>query len=161
MKNPVIYHNSFDFSQVKTYSFYQSDSAFFDSQSLSHAQRNRIEIAVEKSLNAQGFIYSDIDNADIIVTYHLVKNKPQDYRSYNKSVLFCPHCLKANTWQQDNNDWHVYRGGLILDLVDPKRNRSVWRSIYPLNFKEKDNSTEQNEKIMDAVEIMLLQYPGK
>ncbi|TWX70817.1 DUF4136 domain-containing protein [Colwellia demingiae] len=160
MNNPVTYHTSFDFSKVKTYSFYPSDSKFFDSQSLSHAQRNRIEIAIEKSLNAQDFNYSDLVNADIIVTYHLVKGTRQDYQDYNKVVLFCPHCLKANTWQQDNDDWSIYPGGLIIDLVDPKRNRSVWRSIYPLDFKPKDNSTTQNEKTMEAVDVMLTQYPG-
>ncbi|PKI17727.1 DUF4136 domain-containing protein [Colwellia sp. 12G3] len=161
MKNPVTYHSSFDFSQVKKYSFYQSDSTFFDSQSLSHSQRNRIEIAIEKSLNAQDFVYSDLENADIIITYHLVKRNKKNYQDYNKAVLFCPHCLKANTWQQDNNAWSVYPGGLIIDLVDPKKNRSVWRSIYPLKYKQKDNSKIQNEKIMEAVDIMLMQYPGK
>ena len=73
MANPVIYHSSFDFSQVQKYSFYQRDSTFFDSQSLAYSQRNRIEIAIEKSLNKQGFVYSDLEVADIIVTYHLVK----------------------------------------------------------------------------------------
>lgn len=160
-KNPVIYHSSFNFPQVKTYSFYQSDSTFFDSQSLSHSQRNRIEIAIENSLNEQGFVYTDIENADVIVTYHIVKRNHKDYQAYNKAVLFCSHCLKANTWQQDNNDWVVYPGGLIIDLVDPKRNRSVWRSIYPLKYDQKDNSKIQNEIIIEAVDIMLMQYPGK
>ncbi|HBY88749.1 MAG TPA: DUF4136 domain-containing protein [Colwellia sp.] len=159
MNNPVIYHTSFDFSQVKTYSFYASDSNFFDSQSLSHSQRNRIELAIEKSLNAQEFVYGDLKDADIIVTYYLVKGKRQDYQNYNKVVLFCPHCLKANTWQQNNDEWSIYPGGLIIDLVDPKRNRSVWRSIYPLDFEAKDNSTIQNEKTMEAVNTMLTQYP--
>lgn len=161
MNNPVTYHSGFDFSQVEKYSFYTSDSRFFDSQSLSHSQRNRIEIAIEKSLNAQGFVYSDIDSTDIIVTYHFVKRDAKDYQNYNKVVLFCPHCLKANTWQQDNNDWSAYPGGLIIDLVDPKKHRSVWRSIYPLDYDVKDNSKELNDKIKAAVDIMLTQYPDK
>jgi len=157
--NPVIYYDSFDFTQVKNYSFYLSDSSFFDSQSLSHAQRSRIELAIEKNLNEQAFNYSEVNKADIIVTYHLVKNRQEDYQAYNKSVLFCSHCLKANTWKKNSNDWQVYPGGLIIDLVDPKRNRSVWRSIYPLKFTVKDNSQKQNEIIMEAVNIMLSQYP--
>jgi hypothetical protein len=161
MKNPVVYHHSFDFTQITTYSFYKSDSSFFDSQSLSHSQRNRIEIAIERTLNEQGFTYTDIDNAEIIVTYHLAKGNGQDYQKYNKAVRFCTPCLRANAWQIENNEWHVYRDGLILDLVNPKNNRSIWRSIYPLDFKGKDSSTEQNEKIMEAVNIMLTQYPGK
>ncbi len=161
LKNPVIYHSSFDFSKVKTYSFYPSNSTFIDSQSLNYAQRNRIELAIEKSLNAQDFSYSDINNADMIITYHLVKRKSKDYKAYNKAIRFCQHCLKANAWQQNNNEWHVYPGGLIIDLIDPKKNRSVWRSIYPLKFKQKDNSKTKNEKIIEAVEIMLIQYPRK
>jgi len=161
MKNPVTYHSGFDFSQVKKYSFYSSGSSFFDSQSLSHTQRNRIELAIEKSLNAQNFVYSDIDSADIIVTYYFVKKNPTEYQNYNKAILFCPYCLKANTWQQDNNEWHAYPGGLIIDLVDPKKNRSVWRSIYPLKHDVKDNSNDLNEKIIKTVDIMLRQYPRK
>lgn len=161
MKNPVTYHTSFDFSLVKKYSFYSSGSPFFDSQNLNHSQRNRIEIAIEKNLNKQGFVYSNIDNTDIIVTYHLVKNNPDEYQAYNKAILFCPHCLKANTWQQDNNQWHAYPGGLIVDLIDPKKHRSVWRSIYPLKYNAKDNSNELNEKIITAVDNMLQQYPKK
>ena len=160
-KNPVIYYNNFDFSQVKTYSFYTSGSDFFDSQNLSHAQRSGIELAIEKSLDKQDFEYSELNKADLIITYHLVKNQPQDYISYNKSVRFCAHCLKANNWKQENNNWSLYPGGLIIDLVDPKRKRSVWRSIYPLNFETKDNSAALNEKVLEAVDNMLTQYPGK
>lgn len=159
MKNPVTYHNSFDFSQVKKYSFYSSGSSFFDSQNLNHSQRNRIEIAIEKNLNKQGFVYSDINNTDIIITYHLVSSNPSEYQAYNKAIRFCSHCLKANTWQQNNKDWYVYPGGLIIDLIDPKKDRSVWRSIYPLKYKVKDNSQELNDKIITAVNNMLQQYP--
>ena len=146
---------------MKSYSFYESNSDFFDSQNLNHAQRNRIELAIEKSLDSQNFHYSNVNSADIIVTYHLVQKSSRSYNAYNKSVLFCAHCLRANSWNKGSTAWQVYPGGLIIDLIDPKNNRSVWRSIYPLNFKVKDNSMEINEKITDAVAAMLSQYPTK
>ncbi|KGJ96644.1 protein of unknown function DUF4136 [Colwellia psychrerythraea] len=161
MKNPVIYYDKFDFTQVKSYSFYSSGSTFFDSQNLPHSQRSSIELAIERSLDAQNFHYSELDKADIIVTYHLVKKQTQDYVNYNKAVLFCSYCLRANAWRKNSSDWRVYPGGLIIDLVDPKRNRSVWRSIYPLDFEAKDNSKQLNEKIIEAVNSMLTQYPDK
>lgn len=160
-KSPVIYYNSFDFSQVKNYSFYQSGTEFFDSQNLNHAQRNRIELAIEKSLDSQNFRYSNVDNADIIVTYHLVKKSADSYKAYNKSILFCAHCLRANSWEKGSIPWEVYPNALIIDLVDPNNNRSVWRSIHPLNFEDKDNSTEMNTKISEAVSTMLSHYPTK
>jgi len=161
MSNPVIHHNNFNFAKVKTYSFYTSDSVFYDSQNLSHSRRSSIELAIEKNLDTQSFKYSELDEADIIVTYHIVNKRPQEYQDYNKAVRFCSHCLKANAWQQNDNDWKVYPGGLIIDLIDPKRNRSVWRSIYPLKFTAKDNSKTQNEIIIEAVNTMLFHYPTK
>ncbi len=159
--SPVIYYNSFDFSQVNSYSFYQSGSEFFDSQNLSYAQRSRIELAIEKHLDSQSFHYSDLNSADIIVTYHIVEQSTANYKAYNKSVLFCAHCLRANSWIKGSTPWQVSPGSLIIDLVDPKNNRSVWRSIYPLNYQVEDNSMVMNEKITNAVAAMLSQYPRK
>ena len=79
--SPVIYYNSFDFSQVNSYSFYQSGSEFFDSQNLSYAQRSRIELAIEKHLDSQSFHYSDLNSADIIVTYHIVEQSTASYKA--------------------------------------------------------------------------------
>jgi hypothetical protein len=44
-------------------------------------------------------------------------------------------------------------------LIDPKRNRSVWRSIAPLEIDEKDNSQVVNDKIQQTIVRMLQQYP--
>lgn len=157
-KNPVIYQSTFNFSAVKQYSFYLSNSPFYSSQSLSHDQRNRIEIAIEKALNKKDLTYTDPANADIIVTYYITKGSLLDYQTYNKVVRFCAACLKANTWQQHNNDWHVYTNALIIDLVNPTKERSVWRSISPLKFDTKDSGAERNKKIINAVNVMLEQY---
>lgn len=157
--NGVIYHNEFEFSQVKTYGFYPRDSAFSDTQSLSHNLRNSIEIAIEKNMENQDFAYAEVDAADILVTYHLASGRAQDYSRYNKAVLFCQHCLKANSWYQSDEAIKIAKGTLVLDLIDPKKNRSVWRSAQPLSIKDKDNSRKVNQKIQQAVEIMLLQYP--
>ena len=157
--NGVIYHNQFDFSQVKTYGFYPLDSEFTEVQSLSYNLRNSIEIAIEKTMEKQAFSYAEIDSADILVTYHLLTGKSRDYSRYNKAVLFCQHCLKANTWHQSDNAVKLSKGSLIIDLVDPKKNRSVWRSAQPLSIKDKDNSREVNQKIQQAVQFMLSQYP--
>ena len=50
-------------------------------------------------------------------------------------------------------------GSLILDIIDPNNQRSVWRSVYPLGFKATDNSREMQEKISQAVDSMLRDYP--
>ncbi len=158
-KAGVVYHDGFDFTAVKSYSFYDRNSTFSETQSLLDSRRNAIEIAIERTMAEKKFGYAEIEQADVIVTYYMFNDKRGDYSNYNKAVHFCTHCLRATTWQTDQKYASVSRGSLVLDLVDPKQNRSVWRSVYPLNLKEKENSAETNDRIKQAVSIMLAQYP--
>ncbi|GAA0813558.1 hypothetical protein GCM10009111_09120 [Colwellia asteriadis] len=154
----AIFHTQFNFSAVTSYSIYHRNSDFTDTQNLADTRRNSIEIAIEKSMERRNFHYTKPEDADIVVTYHMIKN-PSDYKRYNKAVLFCQQCLQANNWHQGSDRLTVKVNSLIIDLVDPNRRRSVWRSIQPLNIKDKDNSQEINEKIQQAVNDMLVQYP--
>lgn len=155
----VVYHGNFDFSQVKSYSLYHRNSPFSDSQSLIYTHRNAIEIAIERAMGAQKFNYAEPEQADVIVTYYLVNGKPSEYINYNDVVRFCVNCLRASVWQTSNQYSNLSRGNLILDLIDAKNKRSVWRSASPLDIKSKDNSAEFNEKIQEAVNSMLAMYP--
>jgi hypothetical protein len=155
----VAYHDSFDFSAVQSYSFYDRNSSFTEVQSLLDSRRNTIEMAIEKAMANQEFSYVEVEQADVIVAYHVLKGSRTDYSSYNKWVHFCPHCLRASAWIKDNKYSAATHGSLIVDIVDPKKKRSVWRSIYPLNIKGKDNSAKSNDKIQQAVATMLAQYP--
>jgi hypothetical protein len=126
---------------------------------MTDSKRNSIEIAIEKALTQQGFHYQESDKADIVIAYHLLKGKKSDYRDYNKAVLFCHLCLKANNWYNEGNALQMKQGSLIIDLIDPKRKRSVWRSVAPLKLNDKDNSRTLNDKIQQKVQLMFQQYP--
>jgi hypothetical protein len=155
----VVYHDSFDFSKVKSYSLYNRNSPFTDSQNLLDSRRNAIEIAIERTMSSNKFDYIEPEQADVIVTYYLLNGKFSEYSNYNEVVRFCAHCLRANAWQTNHQYSNIAQGSLILDLIDPKNKRSVWRSAYPLNIKVKDNSTKINAKIQQGVNSMLALYP--
>ncbi len=155
----AIYQTRYDFSQVEKYSIYDRNSEFSEFQNISDITRNGIEIAIEKSMEKQGFHYSEQSDADLIVSYHIINGNRQDYSKYNKGVRYCEHCVRASTWQAEEKDWSLSPGNLILDLVDPKSKRSVWRSVYPLDIDIKDNSRAVNEKILNAVNTMLIKFP--
>lgn len=154
----VVYHDSFDFSAVESYSLYERNSVFGENQSLLSTHRNTIEIAIERSMANQHFSYQALDKADVIVTYHVLNNS-RDYVKYNEMIRFCTHCLRATAWATDRQYSAIRRGSLILDLVDPKQNRSVWRSVYPLGLEAEENSADTNDKIKKAVSAMLAEYP--
>ncbi len=158
-KTGVVYHEGFDFSQVKSYSFYSRNSAFTDSQSLIDTRRNAIEIAIERTMENNNFNFLEPEHADVIVTYYLFDGKVREYSTYNDVIRFCTRCLRASTWQTENQYSTLKKGSLIIDLVDPTSKRSVWRSAYPLGIKAKDNSAKLNEKTQQAVNLMLAQFP--
>lgn len=155
----VVFHDSFDFSAVKSYSLYGRNSAFTETQALLDSHRNAIEIAIERSMAKNKFSYAELEQADLIVTYYVLNGKRNDFSKYNKQVQFCQHCLRATAWNTDNKYSMSMHDGLIVDLLDPKNQRSVWRSSYSLDYDGKDNSAEANEKIQQAVASMLAQYP--
>ena len=158
-KAGAVYQTRFDFSQVKNYSLYQRNSDDIVLQSISDVTRNRIEIAIEKSMDKQGFSYSELDNADVIVSYHLISKTAKNLSQYNKTVRYCAYCLIANTWQSDSKNGEVTAGNLIIDLFDVKTKRSVWRSVYPLDIDNQENAQQTNNRITLSISLMLALYP--
>ena len=126
-KAGVVYQDSFGFSTVKSYSLYDRNSPFSETQSLLDTRRN---------------------------------GKWHEYANYNKMVRFCTQCLRATTWRTEQQYVAISQGSLVVDLIDPKQNRSVWRSVHPLGLKTKENSADTNDRIKLAVSTMLAQYPS-
>jgi len=181
------YFRYFDFSNVKNYAFYARNNDTLGYQNLSDVTRNSIEFTIENQLDKRGLKYKDISDADVIVSYFWVATKEQrsanrSYRKknqrplvnphaaaeksrnmelsqYNKGVRYCAPCLKLSANGEQVSKINTDEGALIIDLISPKSKRSVWRSSYPVEVKEKDNSQEIQQRIQRAVEEMLLQYP--
>lgn len=158
--NPVNarFHQYFDFSNVKSYSTFARNSDFIDFQNLSDSLRNHIELAIENALEQQGFQFAPPDNADLLVGYHLITHKPKELTAYNEGVKYCAPCLLTASGHKPKS-LVMKPGSLIIDLIDPKTERSIWRSSISVNLKTQDNSQEQQSKIQIAVAQMLQLYP--
>jgi hypothetical protein len=155
------YQTSFSFSEVKSYSFYDRNSDFSDFQNISDSTRNSIELAIEQVLDNNGFTYELEDKADIILTYHVVSDNTKELVRYNAGVAYCSSCLRGGEAKKDKNLWKIIPGSLIIDVINPDRKRSVWRSVYYLKLDaEKDNSKEAQLKIYQAIDAMMDKYPN-
>jgi len=150
----------FDFSTVKSYSFYDRNADFFDYQSLSGVMRNNIELAIEQELDLQELNYQPIEKADVVVSYFWVKGHGKELQQYNKGINYCAACLniKSATNKQQSQKIATKADSLIIDIIDPIKKRSVWRSSYPLKINVKENSQEVQNKIKTAVKQMFKQY---
>lgn len=154
------YQTNYNFSDVKSYTFYNRNSDFSDLQNIGDATRNNIELAIEQVLDKKGFNYRNEDEADIVVTYHLFSGNNKDLLRYNKGVTYCSGCLRGGEGPKERKPWKVPPGSLIVDVIDPDSKRSVWRSVYDLKLNaEKDNSKETQLKIYQAIDAMIGKYP--
>jgi hypothetical protein len=153
------FRESFDFSTVESYSTYGRNSAFGDLQNLKDTTRNTIELAIEQGFDENGLRYQTLENADIVIAYHVLNHNFAELNKYNQQVKYCGYCLSKGKNSRVELEKKLRSGSLVLDIIDPKSQRSVWRSIYPLGFKEQDNSRELQEKISNAIDTMLRDYP--
>lgn len=154
----VKYSALFDFSTVKNYSFYQRNSDFSDWQSLSDTRRNSIELAIEKAMAEYGFSYVPTNKADVIFTYYWADHGGAEFKRYNEGVVYCSYCLTHSHTGDRSDKLMMNAGSLIIDAIDPRSKRSVWRTSYPLKIKDKDNSHEMHEKVIQAVNVMLKNF---
>lgn len=155
----VKYQEIYDFAQVKKYSLYPRNHEFNEWQSVNDALRNDIELAIEKALDSQGYQYASTTDSDIVITYFLVGNSTRSYQRYNNGVNYCSYCLVYESSGSRADSLNIAAGSIILDAVDLKTKRSVWRSSYPLRIKPKDNSRKMQAKIHDVIAVMLEKLP--
>ena len=151
----VKYQEIFDFSTIQKYSLYKRDDEFNEWQLISDAIRNDIEFAIENALDQQGYKYSSLEDSDVVITYHLVSGMPAGLKKYNNGVNYCSYCLVNATTGSRADKLSIGPGHIIIDVINAKTKRSVWRSGYPLNIKAKDNSRMAQDKIHHVIALML------
>lgn len=153
------YQKNFAFSQLKTYRLMERDSKFSEFQNINHILRNNIELALEQQLDKQGLSYLAEETTDVIVSYYVIDGNFKQLTRYDKGVNFCRFCDSFYHSTSGQKKLPMQRGSLVVDLIDTKTKRSVWRSVYPLKAKVKDNSMQVKEKLDSAVSMMFDQFP--
>lgn len=155
----IKYQEDFDFSQVESYGIYPRNSSFTEWQSISDATRNNVELAIEQVLDQRGFTYQDADNADIVIGYHFINSNTGELKQYNQGTGYCGFCLRGGETSFYNVDLGLRPGSLIIDIIHSGKKRSIWRGIYLLKITKKDNNQKIQQKIHQAVEVLLGSYP--
>lgn len=152
------FNDEFDFSSVKTYSLFPRESKFTELQEMSDFQRNRIELAVEQQMEQQHFSYSQFEQADVIISYFLVGNSLRELQKYNKGVKACLGCSKN---EQAALNKEIKTSMLVLDVLDSEKKRSIFRGYTKLDLDVEDTSEENQQETIEAVQLILSQFPPK
>jgi hypothetical protein len=141
----VDFNRNFDFTKIRTIAFLPHQvhtSGDSPRALLSDMTVERIDDALHYAIEAKGFnmIY-DPSKADALITWHLVAQEKTDVRTYNTGPAMGGYYGRYGAynrrayyscWNCGGTEVSVRQytqGTFIVDIIDPKQNKSVWRSV--------------------------------
>jgi len=161
------YDRSVSFSGFKTYGWLpdpqkKTGDLRIDGNSLLAL---RIRNAVESQLTAKGYTKQSTGNSDFLVGYHVTLKKKTTAIMLNNSY--------GMSWREryrygpsgrvggPPETYSYDEGTLILDMVDPKTRKLVWRGSATDQVSLSANREAKQEKVNEAVKQILEQFPPK
>ena len=132
---------------------------------LADFQRDRIDVALQDALEAEGFVFVDkTADADLLLSWHpnlmektdvKTYNNPTygasvGYSRYNRHAMYnCYHCMN----QTDVRVSEYTQGTFIIDMIDPDENASVWRSVTQSKLED---ATIRDQAALDRAAMRVL-----
>jgi hypothetical protein len=112
--------------------------------------------AVEKLLAAKGYERSTSESPDLLIHYHASINRRINVYGVDREHGYC-YDEECQTWVVDYE-----AGTLVLDLVDARTNRVIWRGWAQDSVEDLLNDRDRMaQKIDQAVTRMLALLPSK
>ncbi|ABM00673.1 DUF4136 domain-containing protein [Shewanella amazonensis] len=152
------------FNQYKTYAWVEKkdDDAGYHLDGL---MDQRVRDAIETELAQKGFSKSEAAGADLLVNYLTKVDKKINVDTFNTSYGYNPYWGPGWGWggnvqtQTTVREYEV--GTLIIDLIDNKSGKLVWRGSVADTIRDSNTPQERETKVREAVAGVMLNYPPK
>jgi hypothetical protein len=152
------YDSAFDFSGVRKITIQPVEREALSTIHISDMQESRIDAALADQLRRQGFeVVSDSTDADLFMVWHLVTEERTDVRTYNSMSYY--NCWGCGPAVSDVSVRQYTQGTFIVDMIDPLRNRSVWRSVIESRLSSRPNEAGDGELRREAAAAALAEFP--
>lgn len=152
------FDSQFDFSKVQKIAIQPVDRTELSMIRISDMQVERIDAALANELRGKGFqIVTDNAQADMFLTWHLVTEERTDVRTYNSASYY--NCWRCGPSVSDVSVRQYTQGTFIVDMIDPVRNQSVWRSIIESRLQSSPDPEQAPERRQEAATAILAQFP--
>lgn len=151
----VDYDPDFDFQTSKSFAI-----AHYNKEGEDTLFNDRLIRALEADLGSKGYTKTAKEEADLIVTFHTdVENKisiDTDYQMIGYAGYGYAGGMVATTRT------HNYKKGtLIIDLLNPKNEKIVWRGMATDILKEHKTPQERTQYINKVVKETMASFPSK
>lgn len=143
-----------DFAQYRTYDWGPADALPIGNPRLDNNPffHQRVQADVEKQLATMGFEETTSGTPDLLIHYHASINQRLDVSGADRKYGYCDDCKP-----------YVYDAGtLLLDFVDARTNKLVWRGWAERSMDGViDNQEWMEEEIDEVVTRILERFPRR
>ncbi len=152
------FDDQFDFSKVRNIAIQPVERVSLSAIRISDMQVARIDQALADELDRRGYkVVADNSQADLLLTWHLVTEERTDVRTYNSMSYY--NCWRCGPNVSDVSVRHYTQGTFIVDLIDPMRNQSVWRSIIESRLQSQPDPERSEERRREAATAIFAEFP--
>jgi hypothetical protein len=152
------FNQNYDFSKVRNIAFQPIDRAKLNTIRVSDMQVERINEALASDLRRKGFtLVDDNKEADLLLVWHLVTQEKTDVRSYNSASYY--NCWRCGPAVSDVSVRQYTEGTFIVDMIDPMRGQSVWRSTIQSKLSSKPDPEAAPERRREAAMAIFSHFP--
>lgn len=148
-----------DFSALESYAWLARKAKPSGDPRLDNSLLNeRIRNAVDAQLAARGYKQAARAEADFLVAYHTAIERKMDVDTIYRGYGYGPG---AWGWGAGHETvvYQYDQGTLLLDILDPKRHRLLWRGSASAVVSEDSTPEKRTKLINDAVSKLLDRFP--
>jgi len=152
--------SSYNFADVHTYSVIGDEQ--LKNPMFSDIDRERFDAAIDISMQQRNVVEVSADKADVLVSYFVVtKDKVKVNSSYSggyaSSCYRCGYGYGGGVTHISTRNY--VEGTLVIDIIDNKADRSIYRSTLIKPLKSYDTAQEREQAINQVVSDMMAKLP--
>ena len=159
------YDTSYNFSALRTFSVADAQQDSKDNLLISPFTFSHIHNVVEQEFGQRYEQVGEGDNSDFIVNYHIVIEEKLDPGSYDRLYGFGYYgrgyrYFPSPLFYGSTGGPRVYnQGSLIIDLVDAKTEKPIWRGVSEKRLRSGLQPVQQREILTNAVREIMAAFP--
>jgi hypothetical protein len=152
------FDRQYDFSAVQSFAILPIDRTSAAERLISDMQVGRINDALTTELRRRGFtVEGNAEDADLLLSWHLVTRERTDIRAYNTATAY--NCWRCGPPVNDVSVRQYTEGTFIVDLIDPLKNQSVWRSTIQSEIRAQPDPERTADNRRIAAQAVLEPFP--
>ena len=149
----VDYDDSFNFNKQKSFVVKHKSKDGEDTLT-----NDRIISSLEADLELKNYKKVSLEEADLIFVFHLNIENKSDIQTTYQMMGFGRYRYGGATISTTNT-YNYTEGTLIVDALNPKNKKIVWRATATAELKEKKTPKERTQYVNKIIKKLMSSFP--